>query len=196
MLLIDDKIIDPAIFKQEFICNLDACKGACCWEGDYGAPIEVEEIEKLEANLDKIMPFLTEEGKAVIQKEGVAEYVPQEKEFGTTLVDGSACSFLTFGEDGIAMCGIQKAYEAGAIDQHLKPMSCYLYPIRVERMEGNNFWKLEYDEWEICSAACEKGKANGVAVYQFLKQPLIRKYGADFYEQLEDMAKYLSEKEL
>ena len=195
MLLIDDKIIDPAIFKQEFICNLDACKGACCWEGDYGAPIEVEEIEKLEANLDKIMPFLTKEGRAVIEAEGVAEYIPQEKEFGTTLVDNAACSFLTFGADGIAKCGIEKAYEEGAIEEHLKPISCYLYPIRVERMEGNNFWKLEYDEWEICSAACEKGKANGVAVYEFLKKPLIRKYGETFYEQLEDMGRYIKESE-
>lgn len=192
MLIIDDKIIDIDILQEEFICNLDACKGACCWEGDYGAPIEVEEIELLEQQIDKILPYLTPEGRAVIEKEGVAEYIPQEKEFGTTLVQGGACSFLTYDDNGIAKCGIEKAHEEGAID-YIKPISCHLYPIRVERVEGNDFWKLEYDRWDICSAACEKGKANGVAIYEFLKTPLIRKYGADFYDQLEDLARHVKE---
>ncbi len=191
MLMIDDKIIDPAILKEEFICNLNACKGMCCWEGDYGAPVEISEIKELEANLDKIKPFLSEEGIAVLDSQGVSEYFPEEKEYGTTLIEGGACSFLTFDSSGIAKCGIEKANDAGAID-FMKPISCHLYPIRYERMEGNNFWKLEYDRWEICSDACTKGKEEGVKVYEFLKTPIIRKYGADFYTRLENMAAYLA----
>ncbi len=194
MIIIDDKIIDPDILTEQFVCNLDACKGACCWEGDSGAPIEKEEIALLEEELENIKPFLTQKGIAVIEKHGVAEYVPQEKEFGTTLIDNAACAFLTFEENGMAKCGIEKAYEAGKTS-FMKPISCHLYPIRVEHVPGNNFAMLDYDRWDICSAACTKGEALKVPVYKFLKSAIERKYGADFYEQLDDMAKYLKKKQ-
>lgn len=192
MLIIDSKVISPEIFEEEFVCNLDACKGACCWEGDYGAPLELEELDILENIYDKVKPFLTKEGIEAIEEQGVAVYVPQEREYGTTLIDNAACAYLTYGDDGIAKCGIEKAYEAGIIN-YAKPISCHLYPIRVEQLDNSSFQKLEYDRWEICSAACENGARLNVPVYKFLKGPLVRKYGADFYEQLEHMAQYLDD---
>jgi hypothetical protein len=194
MLIIDNKVISPEIFKEEFVCNLNACKGACCWEGDYGAPLELEELDILENIYEAVKPFLTPEGIAAIDQQGVAIYTPQEKEYGTTLLENAACAFLTYEDNGIAKCGIEKAYEAGAVD-YPKPISCHLYPIRVEQLNNSSFEKLEYDRWEICSAACTKGAELNVPVYKFVKGPLIRKYGEDFYEQLEAMAEHLDDGE-
>ena len=190
MLIIDNKVIDEAIFKEEFVCNLNACKGACCWEGDYGAPLEVEELDILESIYEKVKPFLTPEGIEAIEEEGTAVFIPQERDYGTTLIDNAACAYLTYEDNGIAKCGIEKAYQAGVID-YPKPISCHLYPIRVEDLENSSFKKLEYDRWDICSAACEHGKKLSVPIYKFLKNPLIRKYGESFYEQMEHMAGYL-----
>lgn len=194
MLIIDSKVISPELFKEEFVCNLNACKGACCWEGDYGAPLETEELEVLENIYEKVKPFLRPEGIAAIEQQGVAVYVPQEREFGTTLVDNAACAYMTYEDNGTAKCGIEKAHEAGVID-YPKPISCHLYPIRVEQLDNSSFEKLEYDRWDICSAACENGAKLNVPVYKFVKGPLIRKYGADFYEQLEHMANHLENPE-
>lgn len=194
MLIIDSKVISPELFREEFVCNLDACKGACCWEGDYGAPLEEEEISILESIHEQVKPFLTEEGIKAIEEQGVATYTASQKEWGTTLIDNAACAYLTYEENGIAKCGIEKAYEAGVID-YPKPISCHLYPIRVERLNNSSFEQLKYDRWEICSAACEKGAALHVPVYQFVKGPLIRKYGATFFEQLEHMAQHYSSHE-
>lgn len=191
MLIIDSKVIDRDIFEKEFVCNLDACKGACCWEGDSGAPLEIDELDILESIYDNVKPFLTPEGIEAIEDQGVAVYVPQEKAYGTTLIDNAACAYLTYEANGIAKCGIEKAYEEGVINYH-KPISCHLYPIRVEQLDNSSFTKLEYDRWEICSAACQKGKELSVPIYKFLKNPLIRKYGPEFYEKLEHMADYLN----
>lgn len=190
MLIIENKVIQRDIFDKEFVCNLDACKGACCWEGDYGAPLEYEELEILEQIYDTVKPFLTEEGIKAIEEQGVAVYVPEEKDYGTTLVDNAACAYLTFEANGMAKCGIEKAYEQGLIDYH-KPISCHLYPIRIENL-NSNFDRLEYDRWEICSEACKKGEELSVPIYKFLKNPLVRKYGEEFYEQMEHMAQYLN----
>jgi hypothetical protein len=194
MLIVDSKVISPDIFKEEFVCNLNACKGACCWEGDYGAPLDVEELDVLDAIYEKVKPFLTPEGIAAIEAQGTAVYIAQEREYATTLVDNAACAFLNYDENGIAKCGIEQAYEAGVID-YPKPISCHLYPIRAEKLSNFSFEKLEYDRWEICSAACTKGAELNVPVYKFVKGPLIRKYGEDFYEQLEAMAQYLDKPE-
>jgi len=189
MLIIDNKIVSSDVFQNEFVCNLNACKGACCWEGDYGAPLALEELDILEMIYEKVKPFLTKEGIEAIEEQGVAVYIPKEKEYGTTLVNNAACAYLIYDDNGIAKCGIEKAYEEGVIN-FPKPISCHLYPIRVSILE-NGFEKLDYDRWDICSAACENGKKLNVPVYQFLKTPLIRKYGAEFYEQLEGMAEHL-----
>lgn len=190
MLIIDNKVLEEAIFKEEFVCNLQACKGACCWEGDFGAPLELDELDILASIYEKVKPFLTEEGIAAIEAEGTAVFVPQEREYATTLIENGACAYLTYGEDGIAKCGIEQAYKAGAID-YKKPISCHLYPIRVEELDQSNFEKLAYDRWEICRAACENGKKLQVPIYKFLKEPLIRKYGEEFYERMQGLADYL-----
>jgi hypothetical protein len=194
MLIIDSKVISPELFKEEFVCNLNACKGACCWEGDSGAPLETAELDVLENIYEKVKPFLRPEGIAAIEKQGVAVYVPEERGFGTTLIDNAACAYMTYEENGTAKCGIEKAHEAGAVD-YPKPISCHLYPIRVEQLDNSSFEKLEYDRWDICSAACENGAKLNVPIYKFVKGPLIRKYGAEFYEQLEHMANHLENPE-
>lgn len=195
MLIIDNKVVSPELFREEFVCNLDACKGACCWEGDYGAPLEEEEITILENIHEQVKPFLTEEGVQAIEEHGVATYTASQKEWGTTLLENAACAYLIFESNGMAKCGIEKAHEAGVID-YPKPISCHLYPIRVEPLNSSSFEQLKYDRWEICSAACTKGAELNVPVYQFVKGPLIRKYGEGFYEQLKHMAdRYRNEKE-
>ena len=190
MLMIENKIISEEIFKERFVCDLNACKGSCCWEGDYGAPLELEELDTLEAIYEDVKPFLTAEGIAAIEKEGPAVYIQEERGFATTLVEDKACAYLTFEANGMAKCGIEKAYEAGVID-YVKPISCHLYPIRVEQAPNPSFELLEYDRWDICSAACSNGEKLNVPIYKFVKGPLIRKYGEDFYEQLEGLAEYI-----
>ena len=135
---------------------------------------------------------MREEGVQAIKEQGVAVYVPEEKAYGTTLINDADCAYLIYEKNGTVKCGIEIAYEAGVLD-FPKPISCHLYAIRVEELDNSSFQKLEYDRWEICSAACEKGKELGVPIYKFLKGPLTRAYGADFYEQMEHMAEHFDE---
>lgn len=185
MILIEDNIISDDVVEKEFLCNLNACKGACCWEGEFGAPLEDEEIKILKEVYPIIKDTLTPEGRAVIEKEGVATFFEEPNGYGTPLIDGKACAFLTYDAIGIAKCGIEQAHRAGKID-FLKPISCHLYPIRVMNYDG--FTAINYDSWDICSAACELGKKEELPVYKFLKEALVRKFGASFYEQLEGAA--------
>ncbi len=193
MIIIDDKLVSDDVLEKQFICNLKACKGACCWEGDYGAPLEEEEKETLDRIYEDIKPFLSPLGVKVIEEKGKYVYYEGKdaNEWGTSLVDGSACAFMTL-ENGAAKCGIEAAYNAGVTD-FKKPISCHLYPIRVSSNKKTGFEALNYDKWDICSAACALGEQEEVAVYEFLKEPIIRKYGEDFYEQMEGAAAYLEQ---
>ncbi|MEQ8706028.1 MAG: DUF3109 family protein [Phaeodactylibacter sp.] len=191
MLMIEDILVSDDVVTQQFICNLDACKGACCWEGDSGAPLEAEELRTLERIYDEVRPFLSPEGRAVIEAHGPhAYYGGDAQEFGTPLVDNGPCAYMTYDNDGVAQCGIELAYKAGATD-FKKPISCHLYPIRVIKHEASGMEALNYDRWDICSAACELGKAHQVPVYRFLKDAITRKYGAAFFEQLDAAAREL-----
>jgi len=190
MLIVQDKLISNDVLERKFICNLNACKGACCWEGDIGAPLEEEELTVLEKIYDKVSPFLNEKGKKAIEEQGKYTYYKQPQEYGTPLIDNGACAYMTKDELGMAKCGIEQAFLAGEIE-FKKPISCHLYPIRVNKDERVLFEALNYDEWDICSAACELGEKEQVPVYQFLKEALIRKYGKDFYEELEAAAQHL-----
>lgn len=190
MILIQEKLVSDDLVEKQFMCNLQACKGACCWEGDFGAPLEADEIEILEKEHDKIEPFLSAEGKALIQKNGVSSYYEEPAEYGTPLLKNGACAYMTYDEKGIAQCGIELAYKNGDI-AFKKPISCHLYPIRVLKEEATAFEALNYDKWDICSAACKKGKEQKIAVYQFAKEALIRKYGIEFYEELDAAAQFL-----
>lgn len=197
MIAIDHILISDEVVQAQFVCELNACKGACCWEGDFGAPLEEEEKALLEAVFLDIRPFLRPEGVEVLEREGRYQFFKEKKEkgfFGTTLMQDGACAYLTFGEDGIAQCGIEKAWAAGATEFR-KPISCHLYPVRVKREEKTGFEALNYDRWDICSAACDNGARLKVPLYQFLREALIRKYGSDFYEALDQAAKHLERKE-
>ncbi len=186
MFLIEGKLVSDEIFEEKFVCDLSACKGACCVEGDYGAPLEKEETEILEQIQEKLSPFLSEAGKEALKKDG--SYVIQEGVGPTTtLVKGRECAYMTVNDKGIAQCGIETAWNAGATD-FKKPISCHLYPIRVKKNEVVDFEALNYDRWEICKAACTLGAKLKIPVYKFLKEPLIRKYGEIFYSALEDAA--------
>ena len=186
--MIEEILVSDDVVRQQFICNLDACKGACCWEGDYGAPLEAEELQTLEQIYESVKPFLLPAGRAAIEKAGPYTYYEGDaQEYGTTLVDNGACAFMTYDEKGVAQCGIEQAYRAGATTFR-KPISCHLYPIRVIRHEATGMQALNYDRWDICSAACALGQAHRMPVYRFVKDALIRKFGQQFYEQLDSAA--------
>lgn len=189
MIAVGNALVDKKIFSKEFICNLNACKGECCVAGDSGAPLEREELPVLISEFEKIKPFLSEKGIAAIESQGL--YVKDwEGDYTTPLIEGAECAYTVF-EDGIASCGIEKAWKAGATDFR-KPVSCHLYPIRVSRLQG--FEKLHYHEWSVCSAACELGRNAGVKVYKFLKDALVRRFGEDFYNDLEKAEELLNRK--
>lgn len=190
MLIIQDKLVSDDVVERHFICNLNACKGACCWEGDYGAPVEEAELEVLNRIFDQVKPFLSPDGIAAIEKQGAYIWFEQENEWATPLINNGPCAYMTYNELGIAQCGIEQAWKAGATDFQ-KPISCHLYPIRVDRNEVAGFEALNYHEWDICSAACELGDKEKVPVYRFLKEAIIRKYGEDFYEELDAAAEHL-----
>ncbi len=192
MIIIKDKLVSDDIVEKQFMCNLQACKGACCWEGDFGAPLEDDEIQYIQEHYDKIEPFLKEAGKAVIQEKDQYTYYEEPAENGTPLLENGACAYMTYDQNGIAQCGIELAHRAGEID-FKKPISCHLYPIRVLKEEHSVYEALNYDKWDICSAACQKGKEQQIAVYQFARDAIIRKYGPDFYDELDAVAKYISE---
>lgn len=192
MIQIDDVVIGLDVLREKFLCNLDVCKGACCIEGDAGAPVEQDEVEKLEQILPIIENELTQEAQEVIKEQGVA-YIDEEGDLVTSIVNGKDCVFTCYDERGYCYCAIEKAYREGKTDFY-KPVSCHLYPIRV-----GNFGKykaLNYHRWDICKAAVLLGEKEDVPVYKFLKEPLIRKFGEAWYAELVDAAKELKERNL
>lgn len=188
---IGDKLVSSDLKDEMFACDLKACKGACCVEGDLGAPVEKEEIEILQEIYPKVKPYLRPEGIAVIEAEGTT-VLDITNSFSTPLVKGRECAYVTFAEDGTALCGIEQAWQDGVIDFQ-KPISCHLYPVRITELK--DFDALNYDRWSICSAACSLGEKMGIPVYQFVKDALIRKYGLEFYEELEAVLKGLDQPE-
>lgn len=182
MILIEEILVSDEIFEEQFACNLSACKGACCWEGDYGAPLEDPEVHQLEALYPKIAPYMSPVGREIVEKEGVAIIYKDNNEFGTPLVANGPCAYMVVGNDGVAKCAIEAAYRDGAID-FLKPISCHLYPIRVMSNKKTGFEALNYDRWDICSAACTKGEREKISVFEFTREALIRKYGMAFYQE-------------
>lgn len=184
MILIDEVIISDEILETYFMCNLDACKGACCWEGDWGAPLEKKEVKILADILDQVKPYLSEESLAILEEKGPIEYFKEPKFTGTSLHANGACVFLTKDKDGIFKCGIETAYDDGKIEFR-KPISCHLYPIRVNKNEDIGFEALNYDKWDICNPACSFGEKHKMPLYKFAKDALIRAYGENFYQELE-----------
>jgi hypothetical protein len=185
MIEVKNTLVHEDIVRENFVCNLNKCKGICCIEGDSGAPLERSELAILDEIYPIIKPYMTEKGIAVIEEFGthVKDF---EGDYTTPCVDtNKECAYVIM-ENGISKCSIEKAYEAGKIAWK-KPISCHLYPIRITNYP--EFEVLHYDRWNICSPACSFGNELKVPVYQFLKEPLIRKYGAEWYQELVDKAK-------
>lgn len=190
MLLIQDILVSDALVEEHFVCHLEHCKGACCWLGDYGAPLESDEITKLEDILPLLEPYLEKEGLERIKEVGVTQYFSKPKFHGTALRHNGACVFLHIAEHGIAKCGIEKAWEDGVIDWK-KPMSCHLYPVRVRSVPEMHFEALNYDDWSICKDACTLGKSLKVPLYVFVRDAIEHRYGKDFWNELDEVAKDL-----
>jgi len=176
-------IVSEDILEKEFVCNLSACKGACCVDGDAGAPLTEAETEILEAIYPIIKPFLRKEGIAAIEAQGTWA-TGTDGDLETPLIDNKDCAYVIF--DGkTALCGIEQAYNQGLIAWK-KPISCHLYPIRVK--DFSEFSAVNYDKWDICDPACSLGQELEVPVYKFVKEALIRKFGEDWYIELEKVA--------
>lgn len=180
MMKVGEILVSDDIRDKEFVCNLEKCKGACCVEGDFGAPLEESELKILEEIYPIVKPFLSAEGIAVIEKEG-AHTVDDDGELCTPIIKGRECAYAIYDNKKVLKCGIEQAYLAGKIAWK-KPISCHLYPIRVTTKK--DFEALNYHKWHICSPACALGKELQVPVYKFLKDPLVRKYGLEWYQEL------------
>ncbi len=180
MIIIGDTLISEDLFDQEFICNLSACKGSCCIEGDSGAPVSIAEKKQIEENFSLIKPYLSEPSLVDIEKRSGFE-IDDDGEWVTTCLPTGECNFVKRDENGLLSCGIEKSFLDGKSTIR-KPISCYLYPIRIQKV--GDYTALNYHRWDICSAACTLGKQEKVAVYQFLKDPLISRFGEDWYNEL------------
>jgi len=180
MIIIGDTLISEDLFDQEFICNLSACKGSCCIEGDSGAPVSIAEKKQIEENFSLIKPYLSEPSLVDMEKRSGFE-IDDDGEWVTTCLPTGECNFVKRDENGLLSCGIEKSFLDGKSTIR-KPISCYLYPIRIQKV--GDYTALNYHRWDICSAACTLGKQEKVAVYKFLKDPLISRFGEDWYNEL------------
>ncbi len=180
MITIGNTAVSDDIADQFFVCDLNKCKGACCVEGDLGAPLEESELALMEEVYEQVKPYLSKEGVDAIEQQGI--YIKDwEGDYSTPTINDKECAYAIYDERGILKCGIEQAY----LDKKIvfqKPISCHLYPIRITKYE--QYDAINYDRWHICNAACHHGKALGVPLYKFLKSPLTRKYGVAWYSEL------------
>ena len=182
MIQIQDTLVSLDLAERYFCCDLDACRGACCIEGDSGAPITPDEEATLKSLVDTVAPYIPEASRERIRQAGVS-YTDSEGDLVTQLVDGRNCVFATRGDDGkgVCLCGIDKAYREGKCSWR-KPSSCHLYPLRLTRYP--TFTAVNYHRWEICRPAEELGRRRGIRLYQFLEEPLVERFGREWYDEL------------
>ena len=171
MIQIDNTLVSLDVLERQFLCDLSHCKGICCVEGDSGAPLLEEEVGELEKALPAIWDDLAPKAQEIIKKQGVA-YIDEEGDLVTSIVNGKDCVFTCYDADGTCKCAVEKAYREGKLSFY-KPVSCHLYPIRVEKYD--TFEAVNYNRWNICKAAEILGKKEKLPVYKFLKEPLIRR---------------------
>jgi hypothetical protein len=193
MIAINNILISDEIVQEQFVCDLSKCKGGCCVDGDAGAPLNKDELQKINEVYDAVLPYLPEESKRELERQGNYVY---DKDFGwvTPTIESKVCVYGIIDKNGIVKCGIEQAYNDGKV-QWKKPISCHLYPIRIQQSRDKQTDYVNYEPREdLCSAACTLGKKLKVPVYAFLKDALIRKYGSEFYETLEATASHMDEK--
>lgn len=187
MIQIDDKIVSQDLFEVLFVCDYDTCKGECCVEGDSGAPLEPGEAEELRRCLPEVRHLLSPAALEVIEEQGVS-YFDEDGDEVTSIVRGRDCVFTTYDEQGRCACALEKVYNEGKTT-FIKPISCQLYPVRLTKYPS--FTAVNYHKWSICKCALKLGRKLQVPVYQFLRAPLIRAFGEEFYAQLEEVAALL-----
>mgnify|MGYP004534419185 FL=1 len=185
---IDNVLVSTDIFTEYFCCDLDACKGICCVEGDAGAPVTIDEIAGIEDAIDTVWDDLSATAQAVIDKQGVA-YTDRDGDLVTSIVGGKDCVFTCY-EKGCCLCALERAWRAGKT-AFCKPISCALYPIREKKL-SNGMVALNYNRWDVCHDAVKKGNELRLPVYRFLRDPLVRRFGEDFYQQLCDAAQLIA----
>jgi hypothetical protein len=192
MIEIDNILVSDEVLQEQFVCDLNQCKGGCCVDGDAGAPLDKAELDHINAVYEQVLPYLNAESKKELERQGRYVY---DKEFGwvTPTIQGKICVYGIVDNKGIVKCGIEQAYNDGKV-QWKKPISCHLYPIRIKQSKRGNTEYVNYDPRpDLCSAGCSLGKKLKVPVYVFLKDALVRKYGQDFYEALEATAQHLEQ---
>lgn len=185
MQIIGEVMVADAVLERKFVCQLDKCKGQCCVDGDAGAPLETEEIEIIQSELENIKPFMDQEGLKYLQENGFWEK-DAEGDLTTVCRPAGECVFVFYNQNGYATCAIEEAWNQRKTNFR-KPISCHLYPIRAKAY--GEFTAINYHDWEICSDACQAGRELKVPVYAFLKEALIRKFGVKWYQELEDSIK-------
>ena len=181
MIQVGEILVSDDIKEVEFVCNLEKCKGACCVEGDLGAPLEEDELETMKSIQGAIKPYLTKAGLKAIKEQG-PYILDEDGDYSTPTIGGKECAYALYDNKGVLKCGIEQAYLDGKVNFR-KPISCHLYPIRITKNK-HGFEAVNYHKWDICSAACSLGQALQVPLYKFLKDPLIRKYGQAWYSEL------------
>lgn len=190
MVEIEDKIVSDELFEEYFCCDLSLCKGICCVEGDAGAPLEIEDIEQIDANIESIRPYMTDKGREAIDTQGLF-VIDSDGDMTTPLIDGAECAYC-YSENGVTLCAIECAARAGDID-FLKPLSCHLYPIRLSTI--GDMTALNYHRWSVCRDAVTCGRHKGIKVYRALKEPIIRAFGEEFFGHLIEVEKYFESQE-
>lgn len=180
MLQIQNALVSLDLAEEFFVCDLEKCLGECCIEGDAGAPITHDEYEKLKKILPIVWDDLLPSAQRRIEEAGVG-YVDEEGDLVTQIVDGRNCVFTTYGPGGACLCAIEKTYREGRCDFR-KPISCYLYPLRLT--EYPTFTAVNYHRWKICKCACSLGRKSNVRLYEFMREPLIERFGRQWYDEL------------
>ncbi len=188
MIDVDGKIVSTDILTQKFLCDLTACRGICCVEGNAGAPLEDDELAVLAREFEAYRDFMTPQGRQVVDSQGFAVR-DDDGDLVTPLVGDAECAY-SYSDDGVTLCAIEKAYNQG-VTSFRKPISCHLYPIRVARF-GNGTLGLNYHRWAVCDGARKLGAAKGVPVYRMLREAIERRFGKEFFEALEAAEEYLT----
>lgn len=187
---VGDVILSTDILTECFCCDLDACHGICCVEGDSGAPLTLDEVGSLEDVLDDVWPDLSAKAQSVIDRQGVA-YTDPDGDLVTSIVNGRDCVFTCYDAAGCCFCATDKAFREGRTVWR-KPVSCELYPIREKRL-ANNLVGLHYHRWDVCRPAVAKGRELQLPIYKFLREPLVRRFGTEWYEELCSVAEQLAQ---